>query len=149
MTYLLKQVVDSLKVRHAALREPFDDEYVAALTDVDVPHPLLLINGADYRKWVGKYGLYFAPLKETGFVCVESKPLPFMLSLISLASGIPEEDLLTLSVCRQHFEALCADLNQLEVRPDLPENVHANKLPPDRIAACNNVTDSCSRRSMV
>jgi hypothetical protein len=52
---------------------------------------------------------------RTAFVCVECKPLTHLLSLVALATGIPQADLLTLSVCREHFGALNRGLAELYI----------------------------------
>jgi hypothetical protein len=116
---LLDQVVDSLKVKpeESRLEEPCDCEYMRLLTDATNPYPLHLVNGGDYLNWVSQYAYYYSVGlgMKTAIVCVESKPLTHLLSLIALATGIPKTDLQTLSVCREHFGSLNHGLEQLWV----------------------------------
>jgi hypothetical protein len=87
------------------------------LTDATNPYPLHLVNGADYLAWLAKYAFYYSVGlgMKTAVVCVESRPLTHLLSLIALGSGIPKTDLFTLQVCRVQFEALNRGLEQLWV----------------------------------
>jgi hypothetical protein len=114
---LLSQVAEALllKSEESRLGQPCDCEYMRLLTDATNPYPFHLVNGADYLSWVGKYAFYYSIGlgMTTAFVCVESKPITNLLALISLQSGIPQSDLFSLCVCRQHFEALNRGLEQV------------------------------------
>lgn len=113
---LLVQVVDSLKLKpeESRLEKPCDCEYMALLSDANTQYPLHLVNGGDYLNWVRRYGYYSClSQRKTVFLCSESRPLSTMLSLLSLASGIPQGDLLSLRVCRTQFEALNRALENL------------------------------------
>jgi hypothetical protein len=113
---LLNQVVDALQVKpeESRLEQPCDCEYMRLLTDANGPYPLHLVNGADYLSWVTKYGYYFSTQgMKTAFLCLESRPLTNLLTLISLQSGISQGDLLSLYVCRKHFEVLNHALEQI------------------------------------
>src|SRR5271157_3803230 len=116
---LLNQVVDALQVKseESRLEKPCDCEYMRLLTDANILHPLQLVNGAGYLDWVNKYAYYYSMGlgMKTAVVCLESKPLSCMLSLISMGSGIPLTDLLSLRVCRAHFEALNRALEGLYI----------------------------------
>ena len=50
---------------------------------------------------------------KTALICLESRPITHLLSLVSLASGIPQADLRTLSVCREHFAELNLGAEQI------------------------------------
>lgn len=116
---LLNQVVDSLEVKWAQskLEQSCDCGYMSLLTDAADPYPLHLVNGGDYLNWVSKYAFYYSIGlgMKTAFICLESRPITHMLSLVSLASGIPQADLRTLSVCREHFAELNLGAEQIYV----------------------------------
>ena len=116
---LLNQIVDSLEVKHDGnqLEQPCDCEYMSLLTEAADPCPFHLVNGGDYLSWVNKYGYYFSAcrLMQTAFICLESKPLTNLLSMVSLATGIPKTDLFSLHVCRSDFGALNRGLTELYI----------------------------------
>ena len=116
---LLAQVADSLKLKpeDGRLERPGDCEFMSLLAEATNPYPLHLVNGGNHLEWVRKYAFYYSMGlgKKTAFVCLESRPLSSILSLISLASGIPKTDLHSLQVCRSHFEALNRALEQVWV----------------------------------
>jgi hypothetical protein len=116
---LLNQIVDSLQLKpeESRLEQQCDCEYMRLLTDATNPYPLHLVNGADYLGWVRKYSYYYSVGlgMKTAVVCLESKPLANVVSLLSLASGIPQRDLFSLQVCRSHFGTLNRALEELDV----------------------------------
>jgi hypothetical protein len=116
---LLNQVVDSLQVKpeQSRLEQPCDCEYMSLLSDTSNHFSLQLVNGADYLNWVIKYAFYYSTglEMETAVVCLESRPLTNLLALVSVRSGIPQSDLFSLCVCRQHFEVLNRALEELYV----------------------------------
>src|SRR5208282_2738906 len=90
---LLNQVVDALQVKpqESRLEELCDCESMSLLTDATNPYPLHLVNGGNYLDWVSKYGYYYSIWlsTRTAFICLESRPITHLLSLVSLGSGIP------------------------------------------------------------
>jgi hypothetical protein len=90
---------------------------MSMLTDATNPFALHLVNGMDYLSWVTQYAYYYAVGlgMRTAILCLESRPITHLLSLIALGSGIPKTDLFTLQVCREHFVALNRALEQLYV----------------------------------
>ena len=114
---LLNQVVDSLEVKQdeSQLEQSCDFEYMSLLTDTTNPYPLHLVIGGDYLIWVSKYAFYhtIGLGMKTALICLESRSITHLLSLVSLATGIPHADLRTLSVFREHFAELNVGAEQI------------------------------------
>ena len=72
------------------------------------PNQLLLVVGENYLDEVQRYAYYYATKlkKRCWYLCLESTPLLSVLSMLSLTSGIPREDLLDLKVAPPDFGAL-------------------------------------------
>jgi replicative DNA helicase len=87
--------------------KPWDFAFMDFLTSNARPNQLMLVVGESYLDEVQKYAYYYATkLKKKCWYISESTPMPHVLSMLSLASGIPREDLLDLKVAPPDFGTL-------------------------------------------
>lgn len=96
--------------------EPYDCEGMDIIASADCLNPLLMIVGQDYQQWVLRHAYFYASKqgKKTAFVCFNATPLHYLVGLLVLSSGIPEEDLRAFKVSPHFFETFneaCSELH--------------------------------------
>ena len=91
------------------------------LTSNARPNQFMLVVGENSADEIQKYCYYYATKlrKKCWYLCIESTPMFNVLSMLSLASGVPRQDILSLKVAPPHFGALndgAAELCEAECR---------------------------------
>ena len=88
--------------------ERWDGAFMEFMTSSGYINPFMLIVGESYLDEIQKYAYYYATKlkKKCWYLCLETEPMPNVLSMLNLASGIPLEDLLSFKVAPPTFGAL-------------------------------------------
>jgi len=104
----VSQMTSTASYDRRQVPHPWPFTFMDLLTSSDHPHPFMLIVGENHIDEVHKYAYYYSSLlrKRCWYLCLESTPMASMLSMLSLASGVPRHDLLDLKVAPPHFAAL-------------------------------------------
>jgi hypothetical protein len=115
----LEQALSTMKSRRPGKEGhvpiPYDCNDMERLTSATCPSPLLLINGQNYLSIIDQHAYYFAVRKrrKTTIICIGETPLFHTFGLISLASGIPQSDLVCSGVSPVFFPALNHAMEEL------------------------------------
>ena len=117
---ILKIAVDSIGTKSSDNSpepvDPYDCWDMEFITSGLPKYPLMVAIGDGHLEIVHRYACHFSvrQRKKAAFICTKSNPTYNVLSLLSLLSGIPKDDLCSLRVAPQHLEQLRSATIQLQ-----------------------------------